>query len=67
MATAGWPDTGWSLRAKLETTDRLAADPVERLGNADVDRAIELALPLSRHLVDTGIIPVPNPIGAPRP
>ena len=61
-------DAGWSLRRALEeTTDRLAADPVERLGNADVDRAIELSRPLSRHLVDTGTIPVPNPIGAPRP
>ena len=60
--------TGGALRRDLEaTTDRLAAGPVERLGATGIERAIELAAPLSRHLVDTGVVPVPNPIGAPRP
>lgn len=60
--------TGGALRRDVEDlTDRLAAAPVERLGETGVRRAIELAAPVSRHLIDTGIIPVPNPIGAPRP
>jgi hypothetical protein len=32
-----------------------------------VERAIELATTISRHLIDNGVIPVPNPIGLPRP
>ena len=60
--------SGGALRRDVEDlTDRLAAGPVERLGSTGVERAIELATPVSRHLVDTAIIPVPNPIGAPRP
>jgi hypothetical protein len=60
--------TGGALRREVEDlTDRLAAAPVERLGETGVRRAIELAAPLSRHLMDTGVVPVPNPIGAPRP
>jgi len=60
--------TGGALRREVEDlTDRLAAGPVERLGSTGVERAIELATPISRHLMDTGLIPLPNPIGAPRP
>jgi Helix-turn-helix family len=60
--------TGGALRREVEDlTDRLAAGPVERLGSSGVERAIELATPASRHLMDAGVIPVPNPIGAPRP
>jgi hypothetical protein len=60
--------SGGALRRDVEdVTDRLAAGPVERLGSTGVERAIELATPISRRLVDTGIFPVPNPIGAPRP
>jgi hypothetical protein len=60
--------SGGALRRDVEDlTDRLAAGPVERLGSTGVERAIDLATPASRHLVDTGIIPVPNPIGVPRP
>jgi Helix-turn-helix family len=59
---------GGAMRRELESiTDRLAADPVSRLGPAGIERAITLAVPISRHLFDTGVIPVPNPIGAPRP
>jgi hypothetical protein len=59
--------TGGALRRDVEDlTDRLAAGPVERLGSTGVERAIELAVPVSRHLMDTGLIPVPNPIGVPR-
>jgi hypothetical protein len=60
--------TGGALRREVEElTDRLAAGPVERLGSTGVERAIELAVPVSRHLMDTGVIPVPNPVGSPRP
>jgi hypothetical protein len=60
--------TGGALRTEIEaTTDRLAAGPVERLGQTGVERVIELATPISRHLIDTGVVPVPNPIGVPRP
>ncbi len=59
---------GGALRREVEDlTDRLAAGPVERLGSTGVERAIDLAAPISRHLIDTGLIPVPNPIGVPRP
>jgi hypothetical protein len=60
--------TGGALRRDIEDmTDRLASAPVERIGDIGVTRAIGLATPLSRHLVDTGVIPVPNAVGAPRP
>jgi len=60
--------TGGALRREVEDlTDRLAAGPVERLGETGVKQAIDLATPISRHLIDIGLIPVPNPIGAPRP
>jgi hypothetical protein len=60
--------TGGALRRDIEDlTDRLAAGPVERLGETGVERAIDLAAPVSRYLIDNGIVPVPNPIGAPRP
>jgi hypothetical protein len=60
--------SGGALRRELEaTTDRLAAGPVERLGSTGIERAIALAAPISRHLIDAGAVPVPNPIGAPRP
>jgi hypothetical protein len=60
--------TGGALRRDIEDlTDRLAAGPVERLGETGVKQVIELAAPVSRHLIDTGVVPVPNPVGAPRP
>ncbi|MFI8823529.1 hypothetical protein [Streptomyces sp. NPDC053431] len=60
--------SGGTLRREIEhATDRLAGDPVTLLGATGVEEAIRLAAPLSRHLVDTGVVPVPNPIGAPRP
>ncbi|HET6964216.1 MAG TPA: hypothetical protein VFH58_05545 [Acidimicrobiales bacterium] len=60
--------SGGALRRQLEeTTDRLASGPVERLGQTGVERIIELATPISRRLIDAGVVPVPNPIGVPRP
>jgi hypothetical protein len=61
-------DAGAALRHGVEEdTDRLAAAPVEALGEAGSARVLELAVPLSRALIDTGVIPVPNPMGVPRP
>jgi hypothetical protein len=57
-----------AVRAEVEaTTDRLASGPVDALGRDGVDRAVALAVPLARHVVDAGVVPVPNPIGVPRP
>jgi hypothetical protein len=57
-----------SLRADIEAmTDELAMGPVDALGAEDVERAIALAVPLSRHVIDTEVVPVPNPIGVGRP
>jgi len=47
------PTRGWTDEDWTQSSRRL--------------RAIELAAPVSRHLMDTGVVPVPNPTGAPRP
>lgn len=61
------PD-GVALRRELEeATDRAASAPADHLGDDGVARLVALAAPLGRHLVDAGVIPVPNPIGVPRP
>ncbi|MBD0745766.1 SCO6745 family protein [Streptomyces sp. CBMA152] len=58
---------GALVRESVESaTDRLAVGPVARLGPSGVEEAVALAAPLSRHLMDTGVMPVPNPIGVPR-
>ncbi|WIY03129.1 hypothetical protein QRX60_04475 [Amycolatopsis mongoliensis] len=59
---------GTALRRRIEEdTDRLAAAPVEALGPAGLSRLLALAVPLSRAVIDAGVIPVPNPMGVPRP
>jgi hypothetical protein len=61
-------DAGAALRRGIEEdTDRLASAPVEALGGAGVARVLELAVPLSRAVIDAGVVPVPNPMGVPRP
>ncbi|MBE8520840.1 hypothetical protein ILP97_25705 [Amycolatopsis sp. H6(2020)] len=60
-------DAGRALRRGIEDdTDRLAAAPVAALGT-DVERLLELAVPLSRAVIDSGVVPVPNPMGVARP
>jgi hypothetical protein len=60
--------SGGSLRRDIESlTDRLAAGPVERIGETGIKEAIMLAAPVSRSLMDGGVVPVPNPVGVPRP
>jgi hypothetical protein len=64
----GLTPRGVELRRQLEeTTDRLAAGPVERLGPAGTERALDRAVPLARRVIDDGPVPMPNPIGVPRP
>ncbi|PKV91509.1 hypothetical protein ATK30_2285 [Amycolatopsis echigonensis] len=64
----GLTPAGAEIRRTIEeTTDRLAAAPLEALGPAGVDRVLELATPLSRRIIDSGGVPVPNPMGLPRP
>ena len=59
---------GHELRRDLEAdTDRLASGPVNHLGAERFARLLDLAVPIARRLVDTGVVPVPNPIGVPRP
>ena len=59
---------GTALRHRIEeNTDRLASAPVEALGEEGVARVLELAVPLSRAVIDAGVVPVPNPMGVPRP
>jgi hypothetical protein len=58
---------GEQLRRSIEDmTDRLAAAPLELLGTTYVEHVINLATPVSRRLIDSGMIPVPDPIGGPR-
>jgi hypothetical protein len=60
--------SGGALRRDVESlTDRLAAGPVERLGETGVREASALAAPIARCLMDAEVIPLPNPVGVPRP
>ncbi|WP_040801601.1 SCO6745 family protein [Nocardia higoensis] len=60
--------SGGALRRGVEDrTDFLAADPVTALGRTGVEELIAIAAPISRRLFDTGAVPLPNPIGVPRP
>ena len=60
--------SGGALRRDVESlTDRLAAGPVERLGETGVKEATALAAPIARCLMDARVIPLPNPVGVSRP
>lgn len=59
---------GKSVRRNIElSTDRLASGPVDALGEGGIGRVLEIASPLAFHIVDSGQLPVPNPIGVSRP
>lgn len=59
---------GRALRRGIEhKTDQLAAAPARHLGGALARRVTDLAAPLSRQLIDSSLVPVPNPAGATRP
>jgi hypothetical protein len=60
-------ETGDRLRRAVEDkTNRLASAPLDLLGDTYVEHVINLARPVSRRLVDSGMIPIPDPIGGPR-
>lgn len=59
---------GQALRVDIEDlTDRLAAEPVQRLGPERAQRLIDLATRIASAVVAAGAIPVPNPMGVPWP
>jgi hypothetical protein len=59
---------GRDLHAAVEdATDRTAAGPWRALGDRRAERLEAALVPLARRLVDAGPVPVPNPMGAPRP
>ncbi|HVM52986.1 MAG TPA: hypothetical protein VM262_07295 [Acidimicrobiales bacterium] len=59
---------GRHLRIDVEaTTDRLAAEPVRRLGADRTRQLIDLLHPLAERAISAGGIPVPNPMGVPWP
>lgn len=59
---------GGALRRSIEDrTDFLAADPVTAVGQTGIEDIIAIAAPISRRLFDSGAIPLPNPVGVPRP
>jgi hypothetical protein len=61
-------DAGRALHAGVEAaTDRAAAGPWRALGDQRAAQLEAALVPLARRLVDTGPVPVPNPMGAPRP
>ncbi len=75
LVQRGWlhPDgtptpEGAAARAGIEDrTDRLAAEPWERLGDGPVEELRSLLVPLARAVAVAGVVPVPNPIGLPVP
>jgi len=75
LRARGWLDDdgrltadGHAGRARVEhDTDRLAAEPVDRLGDQGLATVLGVLAPLAAQLVDTGLIPYPNPIGVPAP
>ncbi len=68
LDAGGLTPAGAEVRRTIEeTTDRLAAAPLEALGPEGVDRLLDLAIPLSRRIIDNGGVPIPNPMGAERP
>jgi hypothetical protein len=59
---------GLAARDELErTTDRLAAQPLHRLGADRTERLLELVEPFAHAVVNSGTIRYPNPIGVPMP
>lgn len=59
---------GIALRQQIEDlTDLLALPPWQHLGKERLARLLFLVRPLSISIVDQGGIPMPNPMGVPRP
>jgi hypothetical protein len=59
---------GTSARQDIEDlTDLLAAEPWQRLGDDDTQSLRAVLTPLASAIAAAGSMPVPNPIGLPRP
>ncbi len=59
---------GSTARQEIEDlTDLLAAEPWECLGEEGTEALRAVLAPLARAIAATGAVPVPNPIGLPRP
>ncbi|MGH9051367.1 MAG: SCO6745 family protein [Acidimicrobiia bacterium] len=75
LQARGWLDDdgrltpdGRAAREHVEhATDRLAAAPVDRLGTEGLETVLRTLAPLTAGLLDTGLMPYPNPIGVPAP
>jgi hypothetical protein len=75
LRARGWLDGNGELTAEgrtgreaiEDTTDRLATEPLDRLGAERTARLIELLGPIENALARNDAIRYPNPIGVPRP
>jgi hypothetical protein len=67
-AGGGLTDAGRRLRQEVEaTTDRLSLAPWQALGADRTDQLRAALRTLSGRVIDAGVVPVPNPMGAPWP
>jgi hypothetical protein len=67
-AGGGATEASRRLRDEVEaTTDRLALSPWRALGEERSERLRAALMTLSGQVVAAGVVPVPNPIGAPWP
>jgi hypothetical protein len=65
---ATFTTSGATARREIEDlTDLLAAEPWERLGDASTEALRAVLTPMSSAIASSGAVPVPNPIGLPRP
>lgn len=65
---SGLTDRGRAEREAIEAaTDAAAGQPWAALGSAGTERLVELLRPLATAVLDTGLVPVPNPVGLVRP
>lgn len=69
VASGGQPTiAGRNLRRHIEQrTDELALQPYRALGDEEIDDAIRMLGRLALHIVSSGEIPFPNPVGLPAP
>jgi len=73
LAERGWVDAadpatftpaGAAVRNRIEeSTDRMAVQPWERIGEVATEELRGLLRPVARRIAQVGLIPMPNPIG----
>ncbi len=71
LVSRGWLDDagrlterGWAGRSAIEErTNELAMPPWRHLGEEQFARLLQLARPLSGHIIEQGGVPMPNPMG----